>query len=115
MIRATCHTADNRLALEFDATPWFREADPDIILHLAEKDWSSVWVADALEARPGYEGLHRLVEYAATRLREESLEDPAWPALDCLVNRSDAMQWLAQNRPDIAGRLQDHPTAPRDI
>ena len=76
MIRASCHTADNALALEFDATPWLREADPQTILHLAEQDWSSVWVADALEARPGYERLHQLVEYAATRLREESLEDP---------------------------------------
>jgi hypothetical protein len=59
MIRASCHTADNALALEFDATPWFREADPHSILHVAEQGWSSVWVADALEARPGYEGLHR--------------------------------------------------------
>jgi hypothetical protein len=32
MIRALCHTADNALALEFDATPWFREADPQSIL-----------------------------------------------------------------------------------
>jgi hypothetical protein len=61
MIRASCHTADNALSLEFDATPWFREADHQSILHLADQDWSSVWVADALETRPGYEGLHQLV------------------------------------------------------
>jgi hypothetical protein len=76
MIRASYHTADNALMLEFNATPWFREADPQSILHIANQDWSSVWVADALETRPGYEGLHQLVEYAATGLREESLEDP---------------------------------------
>lgn len=115
MIRAACHTADNRFALEFDATPWFREADPESILHLAERGWSSVWVADALETRPGYEGLHQLIEYAATRLREESLEDPTWPALDCTVNQSDAMQWLAQNRPEVAARLQNQPRATRAI
>ena len=102
MIRASCHTADNALVLEFDATPWFREADPQSLLHLAEQDWSSVWIADALETRPGYEGLHQLVEYAATRLRDESLEDPTWDALDCVVNQSDAMHWLAENRPEIA-------------
>jgi hypothetical protein len=68
MIRTSCHTADNALALEFDATPWFREADPQSILHLAEQDWSSVWVADALKARPGYKSLHHLIDYAATRL-----------------------------------------------
>src|SRR3712207_2539634 len=105
MIRASCHTADNALALEFDATPWFREADPQSILHLAEQSWSSVWVADALEARPGYEELHHLVEYAATRLLDESLEDPTWAALDCVVNPIDAKEWLAQNRPEIAAKL----------
>ncbi len=105
MIRASCHTADNALALEFDATPWFREADPQSIQHLAAQGWSSVWIADALETRPGYEGLHRLVEYAATRLREESLEDPTCSALACAVDPSDAKQWLAENRPEIAAKL----------
>jgi hypothetical protein len=105
MIRASCHTADNALALEFDATPWLREADPQTILHLAEQDWSSVWVADALEARPGYERLHQLVEYAATRLREESLEDPTWATIECVINSADAKQWLAENRPEIAAKL----------
>ncbi len=105
MIRASCHTADNALALEFDATPWFREADLHSIQHLAAQGWSSVWIADALETRPGYEGLHQLVEYAATRLREESLEDPTWVALDCIVDPSDAEQWLAENRPEIAAKL----------
>ena len=105
MIRASCHSADNALALEFDATPWFREADPQSIRHLAEQDWSSVWIADALETRPGYEGLHQLVEYAATRLRDESLEDPTWAALDCVVDSADAKQWLAENRPEIAATL----------
>ncbi len=105
MIRASCHTADNALALEFDATPWFREADPQSILHLADQDWSSVWIANALETRPGYEGLHQLVEYVAIRLREESLEDPTWAALDCAVDAADAKRWLAENRPEIAAKL----------
>jgi hypothetical protein len=112
MIRASCHTADNALALEFDATPWFREADLQSIRHLAAQDWSSVWVADALEARPGYEWLHQLVEYAATRLKAESLEDPTWDALTCVVNPSDAQQWLATNRPEIASKLQRQQPAP---
>jgi hypothetical protein len=112
MIRASCHTADNQLALEFDATPWFREADPHSIRHLAEQSWSSVWVADALESRPGYEGLHRLIEYAATRLREESLEDPTWPTLGCVVNQPDATRWLMDNRPEIATILQRQKAEP---
>jgi len=105
MIRAACHTADNALALEFDATPWFREADPQIILHLADQNWSSVWIADALETRSGYEGLHQLVTYAATRLREESLEDLTWDALTCVVDASEAQEWLAENWPEIVSML----------
>jgi hypothetical protein len=112
MIRASCHTADNRLALEFDATPWFREADPHSIRHLAEQGWSSVWIAEALERQPGYEGLHRLIEYAATRLSEESLEDPTWPTLECVVDQSDAIRWLTENRPEIASMRQRQKAAP---
>ena len=106
MIQASCHTADNAFALEFDATPWFREADLQSILHLAEQGWSSAWIADALEARPGYEGLHRLIDYAATRLRDESLEDPTWAAIECVVSQPDATQWLGENRPEIALLIQ---------
>ena len=72
---------------------------------MAAQGWSSVLVADALEAQPGYEGLHRLIEYAATRLREESLEDPTWATFDCLVSQPDATRWLAENRPEIAAAL----------
>ena len=68
MIRAECHTADNALAVAFDATPWFEEADPPSIVSVARKGWSSVWIAEALESRPGYEDLHRLVHYASTHL-----------------------------------------------
>jgi hypothetical protein len=112
MIRASCHTADNALALEFDATPWFREADPQSIRHLAQQGWSSVWVADALETRPGYENLHRLIDYAATRLRNEALEDPTWATFECVVSEIDATRWLAGNRPEIAAMLQDRRTEP---
>jgi hypothetical protein len=114
MIRASCHTADNALALEFDATPWFREADPQSILHLAGQGWSSVWIADALETRPGYEGLHQLIEYAVTRLRDESLEDPTWAAVECVVSQPDATQWLGENRPEIALMLQSRQTQSAD-
>ena len=101
MIQASCHTADNAFTLEFDATPWFREADAQSILHLAEQDWSSVWVADALEARPGYEGLHRLVDYAATRPKGESLQEPTRAANEGVVSQPDATQWPGEERPGL--------------
>ena len=92
MIRASCHTADNALVLEFDATPWFREADPQSLLHLAAQDWSSVWIADALETRPGYEGLHQLVEYAATRLGTSRSRIP--PGMHWTVASTRLMQCI---------------------
>ncbi len=59
-MRATCDTVDDALTAEFDATPWFREADPEAIVHVAGQGWSSARIADALEPRPGYERLHEL-------------------------------------------------------
>ena len=35
MICATCHTVDDALTVEFDATLWFQEADPASIVHVA--------------------------------------------------------------------------------
>lgn len=106
MIRAECHTADNALTIAFDATPWFEEADPPSIVSVARKGWSSVWIAEALESRPGYEDLHRLIDYASTHLKDESLEDPSWPTFDCAVNGHDALAWLRRNRADIATLIE---------
>ncbi len=101
MISTSCHTAGNALALEFDATPWFREDDLQSILHLAEQGWFSAWIAEALETRSGDEALHQLVECAATRLRDEALEDPTRPALDCVINPSDAKQFIGVHFPSF--------------
>jgi mono/diheme cytochrome c family protein len=38
VICANCHTADDALTVEFDATPWFQEADPASIMHAVRKD-----------------------------------------------------------------------------
>ena len=51
MIHATCHTADNVRFIEFDATPWFSEADAPSIIHLAQRGWASAAIADSLERR----------------------------------------------------------------
>ena len=101
MIHATCHTADNVVCLEFDATPWFSEADAPSIVDLAQRGWSSTAIADSLERRRGYERLHDLVAYAAERLQPESLEDPTWETFECVVDGPDALAWLEKNRPDV--------------
>ncbi|MFL6180663.1 MAG: hypothetical protein ACJ74E_12610, partial [Actinomycetes bacterium] len=98
MIRATCHTVDDALTVEFDAAPWFQEADPASILHVVRQGWSSVWIADGLERRPGYERLHQLIDYATDRLGEESLEDPTFATFEYTVNGPEAMAWLDENR-----------------
>ena len=105
MIHATCHTADNVLCLEFDATPWFSEAAALSIIDLARKGWTSVAIAESLERRPGYARLHELVEYAAKRLQAESLEDPSWNTFECIVDGSEAVAWLEKNRPDVVAGI----------
>ena len=106
MISATCHTADNVRCLEFDATPWFSEADASSIVDLAERGWASPAIADSLEHRRGYERLHDLVEYAAKRLQPESLEDLTWNTFECIVDGPEAMAWLEKNRPDVVTRIR---------
>ena len=109
MIHATCHTADNAVCLEFDATPWFSEADAPSIVDLAQRGWSSTAIADFLERRRGYERLHDLVEYAAERLQPESLEDPTWETFECIVDGPDALAWLEKNRPDVVAKIATLP------
>lgn len=106
MIHATCHTADNVICLEFDATPWFSEADALGIIDLARREWTSVAIAESLEHRRGYERLHSLMEYAAKRLQEESLEDPTWETFECVVDGPEALAWLEKNRPDVVARMK---------
>ena len=81
MIRATCHTVDDALTVEFDATPWFEEADPASIVQVAGQGWSSTWIADGLEKRPGYARLHELIDYATSRLGLEVARRPHLPDL----------------------------------
>ncbi len=106
MIHATCHTADNAVCLEFDATPWFSEADALGIIDLARREWTSAAIAESLERRRGYEGLHSLMEYAAKRLQEESLDDPTWETFECVVDGPEALAWLEKNRPEVAARMK---------
>ena len=47
---------------------------------------------------------------AATGLRDESLEDPTWAAIECVVSKPDATQWLEENRPEISLLLQRRQT-----
>jgi len=106
MIRGTCHTVDDGLTVEFNATPWFEEADPASIMHVAGQEWSSPWIADGLEKRPGYERLHELIDYATNRLGLESLEDPTFPTYECSANGPEAIAWLKETRPDVAAVIQ---------
>ena len=50
-----------------------------------------MWIADALEQRPGYERLHELIDDATNRLGLEALEDPTFPMFQCTVNGPEVM------------------------
>ena len=71
MISAECHTADDGMTVEFDATPWLAGADADGIVLLSRRGWSGPEVAEALATRPGNEGLGELLRYARERLEKE--------------------------------------------
>jgi hypothetical protein len=57
-------SADDKYVVQFDATPWFEQADAQSIILLAGRQWSAPWVGDALERRPDYDQLHDLLQYA---------------------------------------------------
>lgn len=105
MIRAECHTIDDKRMVQFDATPWFERADAQTIVLLAQRNWVAPWIADALEARPQYAELHDLLSYARERLQQESLEDPTWLNFECRVSNADALAWLTRHRPEVAGKI----------
>jgi uncharacterized membrane protein len=105
-IHALCHTADEKMSVTFDATPWFREADAESIIKVAKQGWSSPWIADALQHRSGYERLRELMQYATQRLQQESLEDPTWSTFECIVTGPEAVAWLEAQRPDVAAKIR---------
>jgi hypothetical protein len=107
MISAECHTADDGMTVEFDATPWLAGADADSIVLLSRRGWSGPEVAEALATRPGNEGLGELLRYARERLEKESREDPSWPTFTCRVDGAAAVAWLERNRPGVARRVRE--------
>ena len=75
-------------------------------MHVAGQGWSSTWIADALEQRPGYERLHQLIDHATNRLGEETLEDPTFTTFECTVNSPEAIAWLDENRHDVVAMIR---------
>lgn len=106
MIRAECHTVDDALTVDFDATPWLEEADADSVVLLSRRDWSGPEVANALETRPGNENLCELLRYARERLEKESREDPAWPTFTCRLDGTAALAWLERHRPELVQQIR---------
>src|SRR3954447_441449 len=99
MISAECHTADDTMTVEFDATPWLAGADADGIVLLSRQGWSGPEVAEALATRPGNEEL-------GERLEKESREDPSWPTFTCRIDGAAAVARLERNRPEVARRVR---------
>ena len=105
MVRAECHTADDALTAEFDATPWLEAADAASIVLLAGQGWAGQEPADAVERRPGNERLGEVLRYARERLEKESREDPAWPTFICRLDGAAALAWLERHRPEVARQV----------
>jgi hypothetical protein len=78
VIRAICHTADDACTVEYDATPWYQEANPANIMQVAGQGWSRAWIADGLEKHPGYERLPELIDHATNRLGQDPRRAALW-------------------------------------
>lgn len=98
MIPATCHTADNARALEFDATPSFNEADAESVVELAQRVWSRVWSRTPSRDERDMSAC-TISFYAADRLETESIEDPTWNTFECVVDGQQAF------RPEVASMI----------
>src|SRR5689334_20629583 len=107
MISAQCHTADDAMTVECDATPWLAGADADSIVPPSRRGWSGPEVAEALATRPGDEGPGELLRHARERLEKESREDPSWPTFTCRVDGAAAVARLERNRPEVARRVRE--------
>ena len=98
MISASAHPDDQVIDVEFDATPWFEQADVDEILELAEEGWGCGPAADevALYMADHDADLAKMFGYIDLRRRTETC------GFECYVDEDEAREWLAANRPALA-------------
>jgi hypothetical protein len=99
-ISAEAHTDDRAVEVKFDATPWFKQADPEEIISLANAEWGGDYPADEVaiwmsDSNGELADLFKYIEIVNRRKQHETV------GFECHVDEAPARQWLAANRPDV--------------
>jgi len=113
VIPAYCHTDDRRIDVEFDATPWFRQASNNEITDLAAcgfggdypADEVAIWMADQ---HPGIANMFKYIEAVTTPRHSEGFE--------CHVGEVAATAWVKRYRPYLIvdGHVRMERWGPKD-
>ena len=102
-IIAEVHSDDRVFEVDFDATPWFRQASNDEIIALAEIGWGGDSEADEVAefCEAGNNEITEMFSY----LRRLSGRRNACGS-ECHVDEDSAMDWIRTNRPELASKIE---------
>lgn len=103
VIKAEVHSDDRRFEIEFDAEPWFVQANDDDVLDLADCGWGGGYPSDyvALHLEDENHEIGDLMTYCrATQGRRDSV------GFECHVDEESALVWLAASRPELFDRVK---------
>jgi len=100
VIKAEVHSDDCVYEVDFDALPWFQQANYDEIMALANYDWGGDYEADVVAeyVADSDEKVSQLFDYVEAK---ESM------GFECHVDKDSAMAWLKEYRPDIHNGILD--------
>lgn len=105
MIRASCHTDDYAIEVDFDAEPYFHEVDDWELLQLARVEWGGDYPADAvaLYLEPTHAGIAEMFTYLRSDIVRQQRNAPGF---ECHIDPEDAMAWLEEYRPHLLERIE---------
>ena len=100
MIKAECHSDDHNIEVNFDATPWFKQATEKQIQNLDKCEWGGDYPADevAIWMANHNKKIARMFSYLETIANDRSKKDVR--GFECHINKEDAARWIFKNRRD---------------
>ena len=107
VIPANVHTDDFVLQVPFDARDWFLQASKDQIVALAAINWTGNRAADEVAefARLLNPAVDRVFAYLRLTNHDKNGNDMV--GFEVFVEAIAALEWLKQERPDVAALLTD--------
>jgi len=92
-VKAECHTDDHAATADFDAAPWFKNADDKDILELVECGFGGDYPADnvAIWMATHNIDIKRMFQYLETRRT----------GFECHVDPTQAVRWIKERRPHL--------------